>query len=371
MNKPVMTKYQPSVTEWFTAFGELEESEQFRKEDSYKVDRLETLYQTIGLPYERPIKFSTRDLMDKSPAFAKLLDERGNKLCAIRLIPQKSGLPKLRNRGLTLRACYETWFLKQKFNPDDYAAYVCPHSETLFWSTIFVVGPKLVFGEIIRGSHTQLTHGNTKETVYQFRFNFRSWQWSERDPGAIRYAQKMVSLLRVNDKHKRTTLAQTLNAHFSHDYLIGYFEAVVWPGKKVYFIDYNRVIPRYIQIPPPLPASGRVLPGGDRVTQGITVQPGVVRGNVVKVQPKTVRKVAFSPGSILVCVNTDVRYLPLMKKAGAIITDRGGMLSHAAIVSRELKVPCIVGTKIATRILKTGDRVEVDANKGIVRKLPR
>ena len=53
----------------------------------------------------------------------------------------------------------------------------------------------------------------------------------------------------------------------------------------------------------------------------------------------------------------------------AIITDAGGITSHAAIVSRELKTPCIIGTKIATKVLKDGDLVEVDANKGIVKKI--
>jgi phosphoenolpyruvate synthase/pyruvate phosphate dikinase len=56
-----------------------------------------------------------------------------------------------------------------------------------------------------------------------------------------------------------------------------------------------------------------------------------------------------------------------MKKAGAIITDRGGILSHAAIVARELKTPCIIGTKYASKKLITGDVVEVNANKGIVK----
>ena len=62
-------------------------------------------------------------------------------------------------------------------------------------------------------------------------------------------------------------------------------------------------------------------------------------------------------------------YVPAMEKAGAIITDEGGLLSHAAIVSRELKVPCVVGTKIATRVLKDGDKIYVDADKGIVKIL--
>lgn len=56
-----------------------------------------------------------------------------------------------------------------------------------------------------------------------------------------------------------------------------------------------------------------------------------------------------------------------MKKASAIVTDDGGITCHAAIVARELKTPCVVGTKIATHVLKDGDMVEVDADKGSVR----
>ena len=62
-------------------------------------------------------------------------------------------------------------------------------------------------------------------------------------------------------------------------------------------------------------------------------------------------------------------FLPAMKKAVAFVTDEGGILCHAAIVAREFKKPCIVGTKFATKILKDGDYVEVDANNGVVRLL--
>lgn len=74
-------------------------------------------------------------------------------------------------------------------------------------------------------------------------------------------------------------------------------------------------------------------------------------------------------GDILVSIATTPDIVPAMKKAAAIVTEQGGITSHAAIVSRELGVPCIIGTKIATKIFKDGDMVEVDANKGIVRKI--
>lgn len=58
-------------------------------------------------------------------------------------------------------------------------------------------------------------------------------------------------------------------------------------------------------------------------------------------------------------------------RSGAIITDEGGLTCHAAIIARELKKPCVVGAKIATKILKDGDMVEVDVDKGIAKILKK
>ena len=77
----------------------------------------------------------------------------------------------------------------------------------------------------------------------------------------------------------------------------------------------------------------------------------------------------FKEGDILVAGMTRPEHVPLMKKAAAIVTNEGGITCHAAIVSRELGKPCIIGTKVATEVLKNGDLVEVDANHGVVRKL--
>ncbi|MBI2445308.1 hypothetical protein HYV43_02870 [Candidatus Micrarchaeota archaeon] len=76
----------------------------------------------------------------------------------------------------------------------------------------------------------------------------------------------------------------------------------------------------------------------------------------------------FKPQSILVTPMTSPEYLPAMKTAIAIITDEGGLTCHAAITARELGVPCIIGTKTASKWLKDGDQVEVDARKGTIRK---
>jgi phosphohistidine swiveling domain-containing protein len=72
-------------------------------------------------------------------------------------------------------------------------------------------------------------------------------------------------------------------------------------------------------------------------------------------------------GDILISPMTHPDYIIAMRKAAAIVTDEGGLLCHAAIVSRELGTPCIVGTKNATSVFGNGDKIEVDAEKGIVR----
>jgi phosphohistidine swiveling domain-containing protein len=74
-------------------------------------------------------------------------------------------------------------------------------------------------------------------------------------------------------------------------------------------------------------------------------------------------------GDVLVSTMTTPDFVVLMHKAGAIVTDIGGMLCHAAIVSREIGKPCIIGTQFATQVLKDGDLVEVDADNGMVRLL--
>lgn len=95
---------------------------------------------------------------------------------------------------------------------------------------------------------------------------------------------------------------------------------------------------------------------------------GVVMGTArIMLEPSDFPR--FFEGDILVANETTPDFVPLMKKAAAIVTDTGGITSHAAIVSRELKKPCVIGTKVATQVLKDGEQVEVNAETGLVRKI--
>ncbi len=100
--------------------------------------------------------------------------------------------------------------------------------------------------------------------------------------------------------------------------------------------------------------------------KGFPANKGIIRGKV-RLALTPADSARLKVGEILVCAMTSPDYLSAMKRAAAYVTDEGGVLSHAAIIAREFNKPCIVGTKIATKVLKDGDWVEVDANKGIIR----
>lgn len=98
--------------------------------------------------------------------------------------------------------------------------------------------------------------------------------------------------------------------------------------------------------------------------------PGIAKGEVQLIKGHSDIK-KFKKGNILVSITTHPDYIPAMHKASGFITDEGGITCHAAIVSRELGKPCIVGTKIATSVLKDGMVVEVRANHGLVKILKK
>lgn len=104
------------------------------------------------------------------------------------------------------------------------------------------------------------------------------------------------------------------------------------------------------------------------ILKGIAVSKGKVRGVVKIVSDPTDSNLI--EGDILVTRMTDPKFIPLLKKAKAIVTDEGGQLCHAAIIARELGISCVVGTWNATKILKDDMEIEVDAYKGTVKILP-
>lgn len=107
---------------------------------------------------------------------------------------------------------------------------------------------------------------------------------------------------------------------------------------------------------------------GTTEVRGTMACKGKVTG-VVRIVNKPEDMSKMNEGDILVSVATTPSIVPAMQKAAAFVTNEGGLTCHAAIVAREMKKPCIIGTKIATEVFKDGDLIEVDANAGVVRKI--
>ena len=104
---------------------------------------------------------------------------------------------------------------------------------------------------------------------------------------------------------------------------------------------------------------------GKIILRGLGAAPGIGKGTVkVLASPKEMNKVM--KGDVLVTDMTTPDFVPAMKRASAIVTNSGGMTCHAAIVSREMGIPCIVGTKNGTTVLQEGQMITVDASRGIV-----
>ena len=122
----------------------------------------------------------------------------------------------------------------------------------------------------------------------------------------------------------------------------------------------------FIGTPPPV----QLPPTGGDVLRGSAASSGIVEGNA-RVLLSASQMSELLPGEILVVHTTDVGWTPLFCIAAGVVTELGGPLSHAAIVARELAVPSVVNVDGVTRALKTGDRIRVDGDAGIVEKLAR
>jgi pyruvate,water dikinase len=106
---------------------------------------------------------------------------------------------------------------------------------------------------------------------------------------------------------------------------------------------------------------------GKALLKGLGASPGVAAGRVRVLQsPEEGRQ--LQKGEVLVARMTSPDWVPAMRRAVAVVTDSGGMTCHAAIVSRELRIPCVVGARTATKVLRDGAEVTVDGSTGEIRE---
>ncbi|PIT86899.1 MAG: hypothetical protein COU33_00610 [Candidatus Magasanikbacteria bacterium CG10_big_fil_rev_8_21_14_0_10_43_6] len=362
MSLQALYKKNISLSEWFEAVGHTH-AELFRKEDGDKSTRLTILHDTIGMSYEKPTIFPLAAVLDNSKEFQLFYQEKKQTLCAFRLVPKDPSLPKLRMRGETVASTL-TWLHSQHIDPSAYVLHIVPHPTKTDWSSIVIINTHGIFGEVIRGGHSQLTTGIYEyEPPVAFSHDFFSLTLHRHDAEAKKHIETILSSVLVPNLETQQQLAHTLHATFSEGYLNGYFETVTSPDYGLWFIDYNRLLGKqYLQTQKKdaketVPLSGEIA------------YPGKVEGSVAVVMESESDIPTILDGDILVCPMTHPGYLLLMQQAKGIITDQGGILSHAAIVSRELHIPCLVGTRTATTTLKHGDQIILDATTGNITTL--
>ena len=133
-------------------------------------------------------------------------------------------------------------------------------------------------------------------------------------------------------------------------------------GKEIIITEYlNKEIEKLNKI---------IIENKEKEIRGISINKGIIRGVVEVINQNTpLNKIPI--GKIIVTSMTTPDMTTILKKSKAIVTDEGGLLCHAANIAREFGVIAVIGTKVATKILKTGDIVEVDADNGVVRILER
>ncbi len=349
---------QKALSEWLEDINHAD-TEVLRKEDNEKRERLAELREIAGIPYDEQVKFMARDVADNTPEHAMFLAEHGDELCALRLIPINPALPRLRMRGWTVKEV-QKWFFEQKIDADMYRAEYVPHAEQQDWATIFVVNDRGVFGEIIRGRHSQLTQGfyDGEDRPFTFSYDYSTWRMEPVNNEALGRMKEIIGYLKLSAE-QQNVVQERLGGTFTHGYLKGYFETTEGPEFGLWFVDYAPSMGELIgDIAPPIATSGAIVKGQVGCS-------GRASGIVQIVETGDNAK-DFKQGSVLVSEMTTPDLVPIMQKACAIVTDNGGILSHAAIVARELKKPCIVGTGNATKVLKNGDKVVVNAVTGQV-----
>ena len=121
----------------------------------------------------------------------------------------------------------------------------------------------------------------------------------------------------------------------------------------------TRAFGRFAGLPPAPSEESGVLNGNPGA-------PGKVTGTA-KVVPSLAEAAKLEPGDILVAPATMPAWTPLFASIAAVVTDAGGVLSHAAIVAREYNIPAVLGTGNATRTIQDGQMIEVDGDEGVVR----
>ena len=230
------------------------------------------------------------------------------------------------------------------------------------------LGEAIVGGEVtpdhyvIDGSSLKVIHKQLSEQKVRLVRDDRGGNRREDVPATERSAQKLADAR----LQRLASLARVIESHYRRPM------DVEWCGdaEALYIVQARPVttIPKSTVAAPPAPASpAEKGPKGEDppLLRGFGASPGVASG-VARILHGPAEMEKLKPGEILVTTMTTPDMVPAMSHAAAIVTDEGGMTCHAAIVSRELGVPCVVGTREATKLITDGAEITVDGKTGTV-----
>lgn len=344
---------QVSLSEWLKSLGLNDYSETFQSEDNTKRERLKVVSEYIQIPFDDPIyKCSLEDILTFEDNFQRFFETNSHKLCALRLVSNDINLPKLRIRGLSITEAIQSWLPQQEValkNAEKYSASIIPHTSTNTFSTIFICNKEGLYGEIIHGGHYQLTQGfiDPGNIIFPFYFDFKNWHFPQNIPIDLKKgAIESVEFIHVENGDTRLALMKEVNSTFSFNYINGYFETAASDEYGIWFIDYNRLLDKGFDgsklfTPEVINQIGSKTK--DVQLKGRVAMHGRGIGRLMLINLDDDLNIIPNEDYIILCDMTSPDYLGLMKSSKFVVTKQGGILSHAAITCRELKIPCVVG----------------------------
>ncbi len=345
----------PSITEWMRHL-DIPGTEKFQKEDYTKRGRLKILNGIINLPFLPAIYIAPSKKEELENQLISLIKKKDNGLYLFKLLPLKNNLPKIRLQK-TLHQCL-FWLKKTKIDTTKFRYELVKQPTNITHSAVFCINNKGIWGELIKDHIIHFSQGTYRGESLVFYYDYKKWHFSNHDKKTIKLIKQTVKKLLVNKKQEQHLLKKELSSTFStHNYLKGYFEFIVDHKKNISFVDYNRILDKLLN------KTIITITRHTDYLHGICIGPGKIKGKIRKVK-NGATKIAFQKNEILVSPLITFQHLPYIKKAGGIITEQGTVLSHAAIVSRELKKPYVANVKDAMKKLKDGDWVTVDADQG-------
>lgn len=322
------------------------------REDAGKRERLEVLRRQAGIPSVAVVRHPYGELLDGSAALKDLIRQADTDPYALRLNPIDGGEVH-RERGRPVTELIE-WARGLALPREAYEGVFERHVDSVA-SAIFVCSATGVWGEFHDGPLLELNRGTVDGDLTQFNVAWEAPTVSL--PALVRQA---IDALTIVDSNIRDHLVAECYSQFSGSHLLGYFEVISDDAERMWFVDYNRLLVEDAPARPGL-ASGRETEADLR---GQTGSRGSGRGPVVHA-PDAGPK-ATNGQYVLVASATRPDLVDIMSRSEAVVTEVGGVLSHAAIACRELGIPCVVGVKGARDALPEGTEVAVEADQGTI-----